>query len=202
MTKILLIEDHRLISSALKASIENGLKDARVDLVDSETAIEQILNLMEKTSYDLILLDIGIESIVGIDGLELGQTIRSSFPKQKLAIITGYDKEFFRYRARMIGACDYILKNIKPRDLIDRIEKCLEKSTEQSFENKKFMDLSEDEITIIKDYGSGMDKEDLAKKLFISPRTLNNKISLIYEKLYVGNYREMFEKALELGIIK
>lgn len=199
--KILLIEDHKLISQALQKEIEENLIDSKVDIINTKTTLDDILNKIEYEKYDLILMDIFIERIIPMSGLDLTMKITSKFKFVKVLILTGYDKRYYRQKASKSGAIGYVFKGAEIKELIKAI-KDVEMGKHITINTDANLNaLDQCEIEVVKLYSDGLTREQVAKKLNISKRTLANRLVIIYQKLDVSNYQEMVSKALKEGYI-
>lgn len=115
---ILIVDDEDII----RVSLQRDLLDEGyvVDIAkDGKTAI----GMLDK-KYDLIITDLMMEGIGGIDVL---QTAREKYPQQAVFILTGYGDLDSAINALRLGAADYLLKPYHYEELLLRIESCLEK---------------------------------------------------------------------------
>lgn len=157
-------------------------------------------NLMEalENSYDILLLDINLK--VEKTGLDLVEEILKRYPDQKIVILTSYDLINYRKVAFDLGVKDFINKSVEVHELVSRL-----RSVYSGSENRKSPEiidtLTEREVEVLREMIKGENKKDIAKKLYISERTLYNHISNIYEKLGAKNIVEAYNRAMELGYI-
>lgn len=157
-------------------------------------------NLMEalENSYDILLLDINLKAEK--TGLDLVEEILKRYPKQKIVILTSYDLVNYRKVAFDLGVKDFINKSVEASELVNRLRSVNGggkiKNSPQILET-----LTEREVEVLREMIKGENKKDIAKKLYISERTLYNHISNIYEKLGAKNIVEAYNRAMELGYI-
>ncbi|MCI5888866.1 MAG: response regulator transcription factor [Brachyspira sp.] len=119
-TKIYIVEDYRLIRATYKhffASVEN-----LEVLGDFETA-EDCIDAMETQKADVILMDLGLPNM---NGIQATQYIHDNFPDTKVIILTSHDKEEEVYASLASGANAYALKEIPLTELVKTIE-CVKK---------------------------------------------------------------------------
>ncbi len=116
---ILLTDDDPYILSSLgKKFKKNGFK---VQIADSgESAIE----LLGLTSFDLVVTDLVMDGIGGIDVLK---KVKSIAPETMVMIMTGFGEMTSAVEALRFGADDYLLKSSEPGEIIHRVSRCLEK---------------------------------------------------------------------------
>ncbi|WP_276907899.1 response regulator transcription factor [Peptoniphilus duerdenii] len=191
--KILLLDDHKILGQSIKMLLEEE-SDVTCDYISSSE------NLMEalENSYDILLLDINLKAEK--TGLDLVEEILKRYPEQKIVILTSYDLVNYRKIAFDLGVKDFINKSVEASELVSRLRAVNGggkiKNSPQILET-----LTEREVEVLREMIKGENKKDIAKKLFISERTLYNHISNIYEKLGVKNIVEAYNRAMELGYI-
>ena len=200
--KILLIEDHRLLSESLKNSLLRYSDIQCVETVDYKTTERDIISKILSNSFDLLLIDINIKKILDIDGLELCRDILKEKPDCKIIILTGYDYYAFEKEAKKSGAVGFLNKDIETDRLYNIIKEIIKGKRHFKISEDKLTDLTDKELEIINLYAQGFTRNEVASELFISLRTLANHLNIIYDKLDVKNYQEMLRKATLLGYIK
>lgn len=200
--KILLVEDHKLLSQGLKTSLLDFEVVSEVQSIDYPTDRRSVLNLIERESFDIILLDINIKKILDIDGLSLAGLILEQNKDEKVVILTGYDYYGLEKEAKDLGAAGFLNKDLSINILIKNLESILEGDRIFKIKEDKYMDLTEREKDIINLYARGISRNQVCDYLNISLRTLANHLSTIYDKLNVNNYQEMIHEATLLGYVK
>lgn len=191
--KILLLDDHKILGQSIKMLLEEE-SDVTCDYISSSE------NLMEalENSYDILLLDINLKAEK--TGLDLVEEILKRYPKQKIVILTSYDLVNYRKVAFDLGVKDFINKSVEASELVNRLRSVNGggkiKNSPQILET-----LTEREVEVLREMIKGENKKDIAKKLYISERTLYNHISNIYEKLGAKNIVEAYNRAMEMGYI-
>lgn len=197
--KILLIEDHKMVATSLKMSLETD-ESISVDIVNDvrELSInESVLN------YDLLLIDINLTGIEGtINGLDVAEELINKYGDLKIVILTAYKLDFYIKRAKRIGCKGFISKEEETSKLIEDIKSiALKGKAIFPEENHMLEPLTKSEIHIVKLYSNGLSRKELAKELNINVRSLAVSLSRIYQKLGVRNYQEMIDKVRELGYV-
>lgn len=197
--KILLIEDHKMVATSLKMSLETD-ESISVDIVNNVTDLsinESILN------YDLLLVDINLTGIDGtINGLDLTEELINIYEDLKIVILTAYKLDFYIKRAKRIGCKGFISKEEETTKLIEDIKSIvLEDKAIFPEENYMVEPLTKSEIHIVKLYSNGLSRKELAKELNTNVRSLAVSLSRIYQKLGVRNYQELIDKVRELGYV-
>ena len=197
--KILLIEDHKMVATSLKMSLETD-ESISVDIVNNVRELrinESILN------YDLLLIDINLTGIEGsINGLDLAEELINKYEDIKIVILTAYKLDFYIKRAKRIGCKGFISKEEETSKLIEDIKSiALKGKAIFPEENHMLEPLTKSEIHIVKLYSNGLSRKNLAKELNTNVRSLAVSLSRIYQKLGVRNYQEMIDKVRELGYV-
>ena len=197
--KILLIEDHKMVATSLKMSLETD-ESISVDIVNNvrELSInESVLN------YDLLLIDINLTGIEGtINGLDVAEELINKYEDLKIVILTAYKLDFYIKRAKRIGCKGFISKEEETSKLIEDIKSIALKGKAIFPEDNHMLEpLTKSEIHIVKLYSNGLSRKELAKELNTNVRSLAVSLSRIYQKLGVRNYQEMIDKVRELGYV-
>lgn len=197
--KILLIEDHKMVATSLKMSLETD-DSISVDIVNNVRDLsinESFLN------YDLLLIDINLTGIEGtINGLDVAEELINKYEDLKIVILTAYKLDFYIKRAKRIGCKGFISKEEETSKLIEDIKSIALKGKAIFPEDNHMLEpLTESEIHIVKLYSNGLSRKELAKELNINVRSLAVSLSRIYQKLGVRNYQEMIDKVRELGYV-
>lgn len=197
--KILLIEDHKMVATSLKMSLETD-DSISVDIVNNVRDLsinESFLN------YDLLLIDINLTGIEGmINGLDMAEEFINKYEDLKIVILTAYKLDFYIKRAKRIGCKGFISKEEETSKLIEDIKSIALKGKAIFPEDNHMLEpLTNSEIHIVKLYSNGLSRKELAKELNINVRSLAVSLSRIYQKLGVRNYQEMIDKVRELGYV-
>ena len=197
--KILLIEDHKMVATSLKMSLETD-ESISVDIVNDvkELSInESVFN------YDLLLIDINLTGIEGtINGLDVAEELINKYEDLKIVILTAYKLDFYIKRAKRIGCKGFISKEEETSKLIEDIKSIALKDKAIFPEDNHMLEpLTKSEIHIVKLYSNGLSRKELAKELNTNVRSLSVYLSRIYQKLGVRNYQEMIDKVRELGYV-
>lgn len=212
MIKVLVVDDHHLFAHGLKSMFQ---PEDGIDIVASTTNGNEVLPLLEQHDIDVVIMDISMPVIDGIDTMKLMQEAGYNTPT--LMLTMHQDIRQIK-RALEQNARGYILKDASKPELVEAVQKVSrgedyfhKKVNEQLFEflrgNKGSTDtdlvnqLSEREIEIIKQLSLGKNGNEVAEVLFISPHTVKTHRRNIMHKLGVKNTAELVKLCLEKGII-
>ena len=172
------------------------------------------LNHIDKTAPDLVLMDIDMPFVNGIEGVTL---IRQIYPNIKILMQTVFEDDEKLFASIRAGADGYILKKAQPQELLSGIEDALTGgapmtpsiarqvlrfigSTENKKQNEEF-NLTPRETEILSLLVQGLSYKMIANQCFISLNTVNAHIQNIYEKLQVNSAVEAVTKALGNKIV-
>ena len=197
--KILLIEDHKMVATSLKMSLETD-ESISVDIVND---VKELSINESVYNYDLLLIDINLTGIEGtINGLDIAEELINKYKDLKIVILTAYKLDFYIKRAKRIGCKGFISKEEETSKLIENIKSIALKGKAIFPEDNHMLEpLTKSEIHIVKLYSNGLSRKELAKQLNTNVRSLAVSLSRIYQKLGVRNYQEMIDKVRELGYV-
>ena len=180
-------------------------------------AFEDCTNLVQNikdTSPDIVLMDIGLPGISGIEALRI---IKQHFPDLKVLMQTVYEENEKIFDSILAGASGYILKNTSPSRMLEAIReiydggapmspsiatKVLKMVVQPSTATKSdAFNLSDREKEILSCLVEGMSYKLIADQCFISMDTVRTHIRHIYEKLHVHSKGEAVAKAIKKNIV-
>lgn len=195
MSKILLIDDDKIICESLKIILENNGYEIVAIAYNGREGIE----LYRENIPDIVLMDIRMPDLSGIDASEI---ILKEFPEAKILLLTTFNDEEFITRAIKYGVKGYILKD-NFTSLIPSVETVLLGNMvidrevilnmNKSKPLKILEGLSQKEIDIIVLISEGLNNKEISEKLFLSEGTVRNYLSVILEKL---NLRDRTQLAI------
>lgn len=212
--RIMLVEDNLEYREAVRLALEqtNG-----VELVNqfgtAEIALRTIQNAAVKDLPDLILLDLRLP---GMQGLEALAKCRECAPKTKVIVLTQSDHEQDVLKAIALGASGYLLKSATLDEITSSIhtvmdggaplDKGVAKFILESLQTRLPSDedqphLSERELEIIRLLAEGFVKKEIARQLCIGYSTVDTHVAHIYEKLQVSNAPSAVNQAHRLGLL-
>lgn len=209
-TKILIVEDHKLITEAWKLMLEQQDNLKVVGVTDNaKDAYEFCVGYRP----DVVLMDINLK---GSNGIDATQMITNSLPKTKVIGLSLHDDVSMVKRLLSAGAKGYLSKNADKYEMIEAINKVqngdiyiASEIKDRYFnsilrlndENTEKKELTTKEIEIIKLISSGLTSKEIGDKLFISPRTVDTHRHNILKKLQIPNSAQLSRWAIEKGYI-
>ncbi len=198
MKSLLLVDDHKIVRSGLKTLLSN-LNFDRIDEADSG---KMAYALAQENSYSLIIMDISMGGMSGLDALS---KIINRLPKQKILILSMHDSDLVIEKSKKLGAMGFVTKSDISDNLFQAVEQVL--AGQYFFPEIKILDnrlneLNEREFEIFKMIASGMTIKNIAADMNISQKTAANYQTSIKQKLEIDNPIEFYKLAVELNLIK
>ena len=208
---IWIIEDNVHYQQTISALLNEQKEFKAEHSFDScEEAIEKMKNTVEPP--EIILLDVGLKSMSGIDGIAIFKEIS---PSTKIIMLTIHDEDNTIFEALCRGANGYLLKDSSPERIIDAIREVLAGGAPMNMHiAKKVIDMFKHFVPAAGNYGltdrekdilnllvKGLNKKEIAEKLFVSFHTVNTHVKNIYEKLQVNNRGGLVAKAIKERLI-
>jgi len=209
MIKILIADDHSIVREGLKQIVGES-----PEMVVGGEAIngQQVLELVHKTDFDLILLDIGMPGRGGIDTLKQLKIIKPEIP---VLILSMYPEDQYAIRAIKAGASGYLTKESAPEELIGAIEKVAqggkyvsaelaEKLVENLGKDAELPDhtmLSNREYQVMIMIATGKTVKEIGDELSLSVKTISTNRSRALKKLRMKNNAEFTYYAIKQGLV-
>ena len=198
MKSLLLVDDHKIVRSGLKTLLSN-LNFDRIDEADSG---KMAYALAQENSYSLIIMDISMEGMSGLDALS---KIINRLPKQKILILSMHDSDLVIEKAKKLGAMGFVTKSDISDNLFQAVEQVLAGQyffPEIKISDNRLNELNEREFEIFKMIASGKTIKNIAADMNISQKTAANYQTSIKQKLEIDNPIEFYKLAVELNLIK
>lgn len=210
MINVMLVDDHDLVRKGIKRLLDDtqGIK-VIAEATDGEQAISQV----RKQKPDVILMDI---SMPGIGGLEATRKIALSLPGVKIIAVSIHDDDPFPARLLEAGAVGYLTKGCDVREIISAIRSvhtgkqyitpAVAQKLALSFLNngeKSPIDrLTQRETQVMLMIVKGNTNKEISEKLCLSPKTTSTYRYRLFDKLGVFNEVELIRFAIRYGLIK
>lgn len=203
MLKIAIVEDNAQYRKALSLILQ--LND-QLNIVHTLENCSGMINCFENNMPDIVLMDIDMPGINGIQGV---WEIKKHFPLIKILILTVFEDEQKIFGALKAGANGYMLKKDPPQKILDAIyavrngespmngiiaTKVLEYFQQEKNRELNHSTLTERENQILQLLIKGNSYKETAAGIFISIETLNSHIKNIYRKLKVHSRSELAAK--------
>lgn len=203
--RIVIIEDNNDLRDAYEALIKS-FEDFTV--VNTYSNCEDALKKLSKDNPDLILIDL---SLPGMNGIEGTGKIRKINRDVKILVVTVHDDHEHVFQALCAGAIGYVTKDLNHNDLISAIKQALEGGAPmspkiatliiKSYHRNPETPLTERETDVLKQLASGKTYDYIARDLGVSKDTVKTHIKHIYDKLQVTNKSEAVIKARKDNLV-
>ena len=207
-TRILVADDHAVVREGFRRLVEAtpGLEV----VAEAETG-EQAVSLFEQTQPDLVIMDL---SMPGIGGIEALRRIMKKDPRALVIIVSIHDESSYVKRVLEAGARGYLSKRAGPEILTEAIVKVAngERFIEPSLASNILLEQREQEdvSSILTDrefetflhLAKGLSVAGISKKLHLSPKTVGAYQTRIFRKLNISNTAELTRLAIRNGLIE
>jgi len=214
--RVLVVEDQPHI---LKAQTKLLNEFPEIEIVGEALSGEGALEMLGELKPDVILLDIGLPRMSGI---EVTRSVKASNPEIKILIFTIFDEEEKVIDAVISGAAGYLLKGTPVEKIVEAIKDVNEggsviqpnlarallrliRSQEQQAPapapKSETASLTKRELEILQIIAKGLSNNEAAKVLGLSKATIRTHLEHIYEKLEVSNRLEAVTEGIREGII-
>lgn len=200
---IYIADDHSIVVDGLKEILRSR---THWSVVGTANNGEELMKLMDERRVDVVILDINMPKMNGIQCTEL---IKVKFPKTKIIILTMFPERTYMDQLIKAGADGCLLKSRGSQDLIDAIERVtsgksyfdtIRDFTGQS-KRHDAVNLSEREIEIIKLIVNGDTSSDIAEKLFISEHTVKTHRKNIFKKIGINSIAQLATFAMNNNLL-
>lgn len=212
MINVAVVEDNKTIREGLSVLI-NGTDGFKC--IGTYADCESFLKEFEKSTTDVVLMDIGLPGINGIEGVKKAKQIN---PDISILMLTVYEESEIVYDALCAGAYGYLVKKTPPSRLLEAIKEVYEGGSPMSsriarqvitsFQNyikqnsiNSQYNLSSREKEVLQHLADGSNYQEIADELFISVDTVRHHIRNIYKKLQVHSQSEAVAKAIRKKLI-
>lgn len=212
MVNVVVVDDNLTISNGLKMLIDS------MDGYNCPAAFgncEDMLEEIEKIKPEVLLMDIDLPGMSGIEGIK---KIKVILPNTIILVLTIYDENEVIFDALCAGASGYLVKKTPPSRLLEAIKEAYEGGAPMSahiarkvvafFQQKKVAAANDNstlltprEKEVLSGLVEGNSYKAIASSLFISVETVRFHFRNIYKKLHVHSQSEAVSKAIKEGLV-
>jgi two-component system, NarL family, response regulator LiaR len=209
---VVLADDHSMVRLGLKAYFST-LEDIRV--VGEASTGEQVVRLVEELTPDVVLMDL---LMPGMGGVEATRQVRKISPSTQVIILTSYHDDEHIFPAIRAGALSYVLKDIDPDELANAVRRAQaneatlnpriaarlvkELSGNRTEKANPFSELTEREYEVLREIASGKNNHEIAELLVISEKTVKTHITNILSKLQLADRTQAAVLAWQAGVMR
>jgi len=210
---VFLVEDHNIVRNGIRTLLERQ-PDIKI-VEEAETVNEALEKLRKGLDVDVILTDINMPELSGLDLISI---VKPEFPDIRIIILTMLEHENYIKQAIAAGASGYLLKNIDIEQMLFAVRyvsaggryicsevvfEMLKKQLNSTAEiiSNQTVDLSQREEEVLHLIADGFTNQEIADKLFTSRRTVEGHRQNLLEKTGTKNTATLIRHAIRSGII-
>lgn len=204
--RVLLVDNHPLVLDGLKAILETY---DHIAVVGAASSARVALDIARTTTPDVVLMDINMPELNGLDAIEL---FKEQSPSTRLLMLSMHDSREYISTSVMYGASGYILKDVSTEEILKAIETVAAGGTffstgvsdvllERGTHGQKNKALTTREQDILLLIAAGKSNKDVASTLDISARTVETHRKNIKKKLGIATTAGLTRYAIENGLI-
>ena len=207
--RILICDDHQIVRIGIKQILQQ-----LPDVIDIKEAGDgnEALTILKNNDFDVVLLDI---SLPGISGLEVLQLIKSKWKKINVLMLSMHPQEQYAIRAIKLGASGYLTKDMAFEELIHAMKKIaaggkyisqglaenLSLYLNDETQNNKHDILSKREFEIMIKLANGKSLQEIGDEIFISNKTVSTYRTRIMEKMGMSKNTDLTKYCLANELI-
>lgn len=212
MVKIILADDHPIVRRGLRAVLE--AEKGFTLIAEAGDGLEAV-RMVENLEPDILIADM---MMPGLTGLEVTRQVKHRVPNTKVIILSMHATESYVLEALRNGANGYVLKDSAAEELIRAIQEVLEgrrflssQLSERAISSyiekaessavDSYDSLTTREREVLKLAAEGSTNNEIAERLFISPRTAETHRANLMKKLNLSNHTELIRYAIRRGVL-
>jgi DNA-binding NarL/FixJ family response regulator len=204
--RILIVDDHPVVRYGLAEAIA---KTPDITVCGEASNAAEALRYVSSTAPDVVIVDISLEDE---NGLQLIEDIKARNPETKILVSSFHDEAVYAPRALRVGAMGYIEKGKPIQEIVEAIFQILKGELVLSPEMSRRLIqraavgkpltqepsevLSKRELEIFEMLGRGMAVKEIARRLQVSPKTINSHRTKIKIKLHLKNGAQLTHRAI------
>lgn len=198
LIRVVLADDHPALRAGVRAVLESG---GRITVVAEAGTGEETLRLVRQFDPSVLLLDM---EMPGLDGVEVAERLGAESHPTRILAFSAHDDRAYVTRMLQAGAAGYVTKD-KPLALVAEAVEAVARGESRWFVSpggaEPELPVSARELAVLKLMARGLDNAAIAAELGISPFTVRNHVSSVYDKLDVGSWREAVAWAWSRGLV-
>jgi DNA-binding NarL/FixJ family response regulator len=212
--RLVVVDDHAVVREGLRAMLR---RDERVAIVGEAEDLDQALAEIERTSPEIVLLDVRLQ---GQSGLDVCRTIVERRPDVKVVFLTVYEEDQYVFEALRVGARGYLLKRVSDEELVRALEAVRrgEVIVDPALTGQVAMraaatrkgaswpgaqlGLTERESEVLQAMVRGLSNAGIGRELHISEETVKSHVRAVLRKLGVSDRTQAVALALKKGMVR
>lgn len=210
--RVVVVDDHRIFREGLLALLASA---ADTDVVGDAGSGEEALEVIATTEPDVVLMDIAMP---GMSGIEATRHVRGDHPSVNVVMLTMLEDDDSLFAAMCAGARGYLLKGADTDEVLktiravaagdalfgaemaERLAGFFRHAEGQGMTVAPFPQLTDREREVLAQIADGHDNTTIARTLYISTKTVSNNVSNILNKLHLSDRAQAIVAAREAGL--
>jgi DNA-binding NarL/FixJ family response regulator len=215
--RVVLVDDQALVRGGFKALLSS---DPEIEVVGEAATGAEAVAVAEAQQPDVMLMDVRMPEMDGLEATRkiLGNPVTAS---TRVLVLTTFDLDEYVYEGLRAGASGFVLKDIDPPELIQAVhviargEALLAPSITRRLiaefasrrrpttaeVSQRLAELTEREREVLTHIGRGLNNDEIAEELVISPATAKTHVSRIMSKLEARDRAQLVVVAYETGLV-
>jgi DNA-binding NarL/FixJ family response regulator len=206
-TKVFIVDDHPVVRLGLAEVIN---RETDLTVCGEAAEVTEAMRKMEASHPDVVIIDISLE---GESGIELIEHIRARWPSVKMLVSSAHDERVFAGRVLRAGAMGYLSKREALTKIVEALRQVLRGevylspqmatallqrvATGKSLDLDPVEALSNRELQVFEMIGQGMTTREIARKLQVSPKTVESHREGVKMKLNLRNSAQLTRRAFQ-----
>lgn len=206
-TKVLIVDDHPVVRLGLAEMIN---READLTVCGEAADVTDAMRKMEASHPDVVIIDISLE---GESGIELIEHIRARWPSVKMLVSSAHDERVFAGRVLRAGAMGYLSKREALTKIVEALRQVLRGevylspqmatvllqrvAAGKSLDLDPIEALSNRELQVFEMIGQGLTTQEIARKLQVSPKTVESHREGVKMKLNLRNSAQLTRRAFQ-----
>jgi two-component system, NarL family, invasion response regulator UvrY len=211
MTRILLVDDHPLVRQGIKQVLSGAFHPA---VVGEASSAEEGASELKDTPWDVIVLDLALPGMSGLDWL---REVRRGRPSVPVLILSMYQPDQFARRAMNAGAAGYLTKDASPPELVKAVGEVIagrrylkpditediatDPGTQPDRGPRPHESLSDREYQVMRMIASGLTCTQIAQKLSRNVKTISTFRARVLKKMEMKTTAELMHYAIQRGLV-
>ena len=206
--RVVIVDDHPLFREGLSAV----LADADMDVVGQAATGEEALEVVPRADPDVVLMDLHMP---GMGGVEATRRLLAERPHLAVLVLTMMTDDATIAAALRAGARGYLLKEAEPQEIMRAItsvaagnavfgagiaDRILQKASADAGRSPALPGLTEREEEVLDLVAKGLTNDAIARRLYLSDKTVRNYVSTLFTKLGVSDRAAAVAKARDAGL--
>ena len=211
--RLLLVDDHAVVRTGLRMLLEN---EEDIEILGEAGTGHEALQLVERLQPDMVLMDIGLPDMTGI---EVTRQIKQQWPHVAVVALTIHEDEEYFFQMLQAGANGYVPKRAAPEELLTALRTAADGGVylypslarllvrdylagDREAAPTAIDGLTDREQEVLAHLAEGASNQEIADTLNISPKTVARHRENIMRKLNLHSRSELVKYAIRKGIIK